>query len=187
MGPGGGGSRDTVDPTVAVASPGSAVVLTVTVTGKPTIATMLLATAPVVVACGGDDVETATVGRVIDGDTVELTDGRRVRYLMVDTPESTTEVECWGPEAAQLNRDLVDGREVELRFDVEREDRFGRLLAYVSVGGAEVNTAIVERGYGCVLHIPPNGTDRKDEFDELELRARTLGRGLWAACSPRPC
>lgn len=140
-------------------------------------------------ACGGpeDDFEAATVARVIDGDTVELGDGRRVRYLMVDTPESTTETECFGPEAAQYNRDLVDGKDVELRFDVQREDDFGRLLAWVTVDGVEINPRIVEQGYGCVLHISPNGDARVDEFDELELRARTLNRGLWACPSPRPC
>jgi micrococcal nuclease len=141
-------------------------------------------------ACGGDDdhAETATVARVIDGDTVELGDGRRVRYLMIDTPESTTDVECFGPEAAQFNRDLVDGKDVELRFDVVREDNFGRLLAWVTVDGVEINPVFVERGYACVLHIGPNGDARVEEFDELELRARTLNRGLWAACeSPRPC
>jgi micrococcal nuclease len=147
--------------------------------------------AAVLVACSGDDggdgTELATVGRVIDGDTVELTDGRRVRYLMIDTPESTTETECYGPEAKQLNIDLVDQKDVSLRFDVQREDDFGRLLAYVTVDGVEINPVIVERGYACVLHISPNGDDRVDEFDELELRARTLGRGLWAACTPRPC
>jgi micrococcal nuclease len=143
----------------------------------------------VLAACGGggDEGELATVMRVIDGDTVELTAGRRVRYLMVDTPESTTETECFGPEAKQFNVDLVEGKMISMVFDEEREDRFGRLLAYVSVDGAEINPVIVERGYGCVLHIPPNGDAREREFDELELRARTLGRGLWAACDPRPC
>ncbi len=152
--------------------------------------TALVAAALALAACGGpeDDVETADVARVIDGDTVELADGRRVRYLMVDTPESTTETECFGPEAKQFNTDLVAGKQIELRFDVERADDFGRLLAWVTVGGVEINPEIVERGYGCVLHIPPNGDARAEEFEEIELRARTLGLGLWAACpSPRPC
>jgi micrococcal nuclease len=142
-------------------------------------------------ACGGSDDdgggETATVGRVIDGDTIELTDMRRVRYLMIDTPESTTETECYGPEAKQFNIDLVDGKDISMTFDAVREDQFGRLLAYVTVDGVEINPVIVERGYACVLHIPPNGDDRVQEFEELELRARTLGRGLWTACSPIPC
>lgn len=151
----------------------------------------LSALALVVAACGGepeDTFESGDVARVIDGDTVELADGRRVRYLMIDTPESTTETECFGPEAKQFNTDLVDGKQIEMRFDVQREDQFGRLLAYVTVDGVEINPVIVERGYGCVLHISPNGDARVDEFEELELRARTLDRGLWAACpSPRPC
>jgi micrococcal nuclease len=129
----------------------------------------------------------ATVAAVVDGDTIELAGGERVRYLLVDTPESTGAVECFGPEAARFNRDLVLGKEVALTFDVEREDRFGRTLAYVAVDGVDVSAAILERGYGCVLFIAPNGVARKDELDELELRARTLGRGLWAACEPRPC
>ncbi len=156
-----------------------------------TIATVIgtVAAGAALPACGGggDEGEAATVGRVIDGDTVELTDGRRVRYLMIDTPESTTETECYGPEAKDFNVALVDGKDITMRFDVEREDQFGRLLAYVTVDGAEINPVIVERGYGCVLHISPNGDDRVQEFDELELRARTLGRGLWSACTPRPC
>ncbi len=139
-------------------------------------------------ACGGGPTaELGTVARVIDGDTVELTTGERLRYLMIDTPESTTETECFGPEAKQFNVDLVDGKMIEMTFDAVREDQFGRLLAYVTVDGTEINPVIVERGYGCVLHISPNGDDRVDEFDDLELRARTLGRGLWAACDPRPC
>ena len=153
------------------------------------IRTLLLA--GLVAACGADGSRCgpteATVARVIDGDTVELDTGERVRYLLVDTPESTTDVECFGENARQLNRDLVEGKRVTLSYDQECTDRFDRLLAYVKVDGQEVNRVLVERGYACVLHIPPNGDDRVEEFELLELRARTEGRGLWAACSPRPC
>jgi len=148
-----------------------------------------LAGAAALGGCGGPSCgpETAVVSRVIDGDTVELASGERVRYLMVDTPESTTTTECYGDIAAQFNRDLVEGKTVSLTYDQECTDRYGRLLAYVSVGGVEVNTLIVERGYGCVLYIPPNGTDRQLEFETLEAQARAAGRGLWSACSPIPC
>lgn len=140
------------------------------------------------VGCATEPNNTALVARAIDGDTVELDTGERVRYLMVDTPESTTELECYGENAKTFNRDLVEGKLVSLRYDVEREDRFGRTLAYVTVDGDEVNTLIVERGFGCVLYIEPNGTDRLDEFQELEQAAREANRGLWGACmSPRPC
>ncbi len=137
--------------------------------------------------CATDPGDDAMVARVIDGDTIELEGGERVRYLMVDTPESTTELECYGANAKQFNTDRVAGQLVRLRYDVEREDRFGRTLAYVSVAGEEINTLLVERGFGCVLHIPPNGETRLDEFEALEAAARAANRGLWGACTPRPC
>ena len=128
-----------------------------------------------------------TVARVIDGDTIDLESGERVRYLMIDTPESTTETECFGPEAKQLNEMLVDGQEVSLTYDAECMDDYGRLLAYVELSGQVINEVIVERGFACVLHIPPNGDDVVDEYEALETEARMLEKGLWAACDPTPC
>jgi micrococcal nuclease len=105
------------------------------------------------------------VRRVLDGDTIELVSGERVRYLLVDTPETTSgKSECHGPEAREFNRSLAYG-------DVE--DR-------------EVNTLLIEQGYACVLHIPPNGNDRAREFEALEARARRSGRGIWR-CEANPC
>ncbi len=146
-----------------------------------------------VVACAGGCAGsgsgvTAVVERIIDGDTVELRGGETVRYLMVNTPETTGgKNECYGENAVRFNTDLVLGKSVALTYDVEREDRFGRTLAYVTVAGQEVNRLIVERGFGCVLHIPPNGDDRAAEFDALEDAARADGRGVWGACDPVPC
>src|SRR5262245_62934211 len=108
----------------------------------------------------------ATVAHIIDGDTIELEGGERIRYLMVNTPETTGgKNECYGANAVTFNTDLVLGKPVELEYDVECADMFGRTLAYVSVSGQEVNALMVERGYACVLHIPPNGDDRAEEFD----------------------
>ncbi|MCA9679220.1 MAG: thermonuclease family protein [Kofleriaceae bacterium] len=131
---------------------------------------------------------TATVTNVVDGDTVDLDSGERVRYLMMDTPESTNgATDCFGQNAKQFNTDLVLGKQVELTYDVECEDRYGRLLAYVSVGGVEVNSLLVERGYACVLHIPPNGADRVVEFETLEAEAKAAGRGMWGSCEVVTC
>jgi len=127
----------------------------------------------------------ARVARVIDGDTIELADaaGTKVRYLLVDTPESTGGADdCWGEESKEYNRSLVEGQAVSLAYDVECTDRFDRLLAYVSVGGREINSLLVERGHACVLFIPPNGEDRKGEFEALEATAKAEGRGMWGAC-----
>jgi micrococcal nuclease len=125
---------------------------------------------------------------VIDGDTVELSSGERIRYLMLDTPEDTNgHVECYGPEAREFNRRLVEGQRVGLRYDRECRDRYGRALAYVSLGSREVNTALVAEGFACVLHVPPNGDARAREFEALEAGARVAQRGLWGACERSPC
>jgi micrococcal nuclease len=138
---------------------------------------------------GGSDCGPArgVVSRVIDGDTVQLQTGERMRYLLVDTPENTTEVECFGPESTAFNRELVEGAEVELTYDEECTDRYDRTLAYVTLQGREINSLLVERGYGCALYIPPNGEDRREEFETLQSQARAARRGLWAACSENPC
>ena len=86
-----------------------------------------------------------------------------------------------------FNSDMVLGKTVELRYDVQKQDQFGRTLAWVTVDGMEVNRLIIERGFGCLLHIAPNGDDRLDEFKMLEQTARLSMKGLWGACDPIPC
>jgi micrococcal nuclease len=145
-------------------------------------------------ACeGGDDdgrcgPSSAVVARVIDGDTIELADGQRVRYLMIDTPEITNgKMDCFGAEARDFNRGLVEGKTVDLSYDVECEDKYDRLLAYVSLDGRELNSLMVERGYACVLRIPPTGEDRADECAELADAAMAGMVGLWGACEEVTC
>lgn len=130
-----------------------------------------------------------TVTRVVDGDTVHVDlDGRdeTVRYIGVDTPESVkpgTAVQCFAEEASARNAALVDGEDVRLRFDVERRDRYGRLLAYVYRvrDGAFVNERLVREGYARPLTIPPN-VRHADRFARLAGEAREAERGLWRAC-----
>lgn len=130
----------------------------------------------------------ATVARIIDGDTVELTSGERIRYLLVDTPETTGgSDDCYGQQAKELNRSLVEGKQVTIAYGEGCRDRFDRLLAYVSVEGREVNTVLVERGAACVLYVPPIGEARREEFMALESRARAESRGVWGACEVVPC
>lgn len=124
---------------------------------------------------------------MLDGDTIELTSGEKIRYLMIDAPEVGNKLECYGDEAKALNTQLVAGKEVQLRYDLECTDRFDRLLAYVSVGDREINSLMVERGYACVLYIAPNGAERKAQFDRLESMAKQANKGLWGACDTNPC
>jgi micrococcal nuclease len=78
---------------------------------------------------------------------------------------------------------LVEGRRVRLRYDAERQDRYGRTLAYVfrSQDGLFVNAELVRRGYATTLTIPPT-VAHADDFRQLARGARRAGRGLWSAC-----
>jgi micrococcal nuclease len=130
----------------------------------------------------------ATVERVIDGDTILVADGRKIRYLLVDAPETTRgHSDCYGVNATQFNADLVLGKTVELTYDTTCRDDFDRTLAYVAVGGRDVGRLLVERGYACLLYLPPSGASRVDELQALEIAAKTARRGLWGACDPVPC
>jgi micrococcal nuclease len=126
----------------------------------------------------------AVVERVVDGDTVELDTGERVRYLLVDSPELG---DCFGAEAAEHNRRLVEGETVTLDYDVQCRDDYDRLLAHVAVGGREIDLLLVERGLACTLVVPPNGSDRAPEVEAAEARARREGVGLWGACEDPSC
>ena len=135
----------------------------------------------------GTDI-TGQVIEVVDGDTitVELAGGGRasVRYIGIDTPESNPEapIECFGHEAERANARLVGGREVALEIGPEPRDDYGRLLAFVRVGGLLVNAELVRAGYARTLTIAPN--DRLAAlFERLEARAGRAGRGLWGACN----
>jgi micrococcal nuclease len=138
---------------------------------------------------------TVRVTHVVDGDTIDVAmpdgDEETVRYIGIDTPETVkpdTRVQCGGPRAHEANERLVGDREVTLRFDAERRDVYGRLLAYVYVHGAGpggralfVNAELVRRGLARTLTIPPNDSFAA-LFARLAARAGAAGRGLWGHC-----
>ncbi|MFQ5959928.1 MAG: thermonuclease family protein [Candidatus Methylomirabilales bacterium] len=115
------------------------------------------------------------VERVIDGDTVILEDGRRVRYVGINTPERD---QPHFAEAVALNRRLTEGKHVRLEGDEVREDGYHRLLAYVYVDGHMVNARLIEEGLAHVFAFPPN-LRYYDRFLELQRRARVARRGIW--------
>jgi len=120
--------------------------------------------------------EQALVVRAIDGDTIELANGRRVRYLGIDTPELG---EFYGAEASARNRELVEGKVVELQRGKRDVDEFGRLLRYVYVDGVFVNAELVAQGYAKAYIFDPD--ERYSQIlVQLEQYAKTKKRGLWA-------
>jgi micrococcal nuclease len=135
-----------------------------------------------VAACDGGEKTRHVVDRVLDGDTIELTTGERIRLLGVDSPERSNPAECWGEEAYTFLDTKLDGQTIKLEYDVEREDTFGRTLAWVHLGDELVNATLVSEGHACVLIIPPNGQTRESYLEGLETQAQGANRGLWLTC-----
>ncbi|WP_448382751.1 thermonuclease family protein [Desulfosoma sp.] len=130
----------------------------------------------------------ATVIAVLDGDTVVLENGSKVRYLGVDTPEMDHETgrhECYAREAYTRNKALVLGRRVILAYDTPTRDEHGRLLAYVSTPeGISVNAELVREGLAYVFR-GPEGFSRFREFLALQRDAVLARRGMHGRCPVR--
>jgi endonuclease YncB( thermonuclease family) len=96
---------------------------------------------------------------VDDGDTIVLDNGLKVRYLGINAPElahGSQPGEPFGKEALKYNIKLVKGKKVRLETDIEKYDRYGRLLAYVFLkDGTFVNLEMVKAGYAYVLFLNP--------------------------------
>ena len=139
--------------------------------------------------------ELSYVERVVDGDTLKLSTGERVRLIGVDTPEvhysdklvrdskksgrDIKTIQAQGARSSEFTKGLCQGRKVRLEYDVEKRDRYGRLLAYVYLDdGTFVNARIIEEGYGQTMTIPPN-VRYADLFRKLEKQARENDKGLW--------
>jgi micrococcal nuclease len=128
------------------------------------------------------DASTATVERVVDGDTIRLRGIGPVRLIGVDTPETYGgRTECFGPEATRyVERMLPRGARVRYTVGEEPRDRYGRLLVYLYMpDGAALNHELLTAGYAMVLTIAPN--DRYEQvFERAERGARRARSGLWA-------
>jgi len=128
--------------------------------------------------------ESILVKRVVDGDTIELETGQKVRYIGIDTPETVdprTTTQCFGKEATAKNRELVEGKKVRLEKDVSETDKYGRLLRYVYVDEIFVNETLVREGYAFSSTYPPD-VKYQDLFIEAERAAREANVGLWGSC-----
>lgn len=129
------------------------------------------------------------VVEVIDGDTIIVwLDGQEatVRLVGIDTPETKhpkKKIECFGPEASQHLKEMIEGRRVELLPDSiqPNEDRYGRLLRYVYLAdGTSVNEHLVEQGWARVY--TKADSQLQDRLLLLEAQAQREARGVWGAC-----
>lgn len=144
-----------------------------------------------VLAAGGAPAgsERAQVIRVIDGDTLVVADGRTVRLLGIDTPE-THNPSLRGPqpfgEAATLRLTaLVQDRTVTLERDSTDTDHYGRSLRHVWVGRTLIAELLAREGLGHALAIPPD-TRHAERIRTAQVAAKTAGRGVWGLPRPTP-
>ena len=129
--------------------------------------------------------QTGKVVDVVDGDTIKVlldADGKTysVRYIGMDTPENTGQVEYFGPEATAKNSELVYGKTVTLIKDVSETDRYGRLLRYIIADGVFVNYELVAQGYANTASYPPD-IACIPTFQTAEGQASAAKLGLWGA------
>lgn len=132
-----------------------------------------------------------TVGRVVDGDTIETTDGQKIRFIGVNTPESTTKTETFGKEASNYTTSKLDGQKVWIQKDVSDTDRYGRLLRIIwlaiptdDTNETEIRTKmfnadLVLNGYAEPSTYPPD-VKYSEYFVKFAREARESGTGLWA-------
>lgn len=124
------------------------------------------------------------VVRVIDGDTLLMQGDHRVRLLGVNTPETShpdRPIEPFGPEAAEFTRSFVGAGRVRLRFDRERIDSFGRILAFVDTDNGCLNEELIRVGLSRAETGFPYSETMKRRLRECESEARAAGRGIWSA------
>ena len=126
------------------------------------------------------------VTKVIDGDTVRLSNGKLLRYIGMDTPEVRIrkrgrfiyDPQPFSLEAKEMNRKLVENKFVRVELDVEKLDTYGRILGYCFVGDTFVNNELIKEGLA-VLYTKPPDVKYTKIFIESQEQARSLHKGIW--------
>jgi micrococcal nuclease len=125
----------------------------------------------------------ALVTRVVDGDTIRVNAGEKIRLIGINTPEYEPWkpfVQFYGKEAAEYSRGLLTGKKVRLVPDADPYDKYGRTLAYVYLeDGTFVNELLVREGYARAVYYAPNGLHYAD-LKAAEKEAKAAGKGVWS-------
>jgi len=139
------------------------------------------------------------VVEVVDGDTIDVDppvalpggDQDRFRLLCIDAPETYGGAECWGEEAKVYARDRIEGTSVQLIFDRECTDTYGRGLAYVKTWhllgmGTLFNLEMVREGQAVMIDEYFADYTWCPDMAEAAAEAREDGVGGWGECSGEP-
>lgn len=122
------------------------------------------------------------IERVIDGDTVETAAGDSIRLLGVDTPEidwENNKSEFYAEAARDFTLKNLADQKVVLEYDQEREDQYGRILAYIYQDGQNFNKKLLEAGYATLMIVEPNDK-YESEFKNAAAEARESRKGIWS-------
>ena len=130
----------------------------------------------------GQQASEVYIERVIDGDTVETAAGDSIRLLGVDTPEIDWEnnnSEFYAEEAREFTIKNLDDQKVLLEYDQDREDQYGRTLAYIYHDGQNFNQKLLQEGYATLMIVEPNDK-YESEFKNAAAEARKSKKGIWS-------
>jgi micrococcal nuclease len=131
-----------------------------------------------------DPQQLTAVERVVDGDTLIIAGGQRVRLLGINTPELARDgrpAEPWADEARKFLQSAVEGRDISLGFDREHSDKYGRWLAYVYLQGTLINEEIIRAGWSRAETKYRYSEAMKVRFRRAEREARDQRAGMWSA------
>lgn len=119
----------------------------------------------------------AKVERIVDGDTIVLTNGSIVRYVGITAPENN---EPFEKESTELNKKLVEGKTVTLEYDQYKADKFGRILAYLVVNGKNVSVEMVRLGMAqVVIYQKKKPFIYIDQLLKAQEEAKKNKLGIW--------
>ncbi|MEK6946979.1 MAG: thermonuclease family protein [Nanoarchaeota archaeon] len=123
------------------------------------------------------------VSEIIDGDTIKLQGGEKIRLIGINTPEVK---QYYYPEAKNKLKELVEGKIIKLEEDISNVDRYGRLLRYIYVDDLFVNLEMIRLGYAEAYKYPPD-VKYSDLFEEAETEAKSEGLGIWKTSDYEDC
>ena len=122
------------------------------------------------------------VKKIYDGDTILLANGKKVRFLGINTPEvegRNKAVQAGGEEAKHWLQKKLKNKRVRLLKDIEKQDKYGRLLAHIFTEDKQhINLELVKSGLASVNIHPPN-LKYTDELLKAELQAERYRLGIW--------
>ena len=126
----------------------------------------------------------SNVSKVVDGDTITMSNGEKVRLIQIDTPELASK-ECYGIQAkSELSKLLNQASEVSLTSDpnLDEVDKYGRLLRYVFIGNTNLNLKLIEIGAAAPYFYRGEKGIYAAQFLKAAQTAQKRKLGMWGMC-----